>query len=370
MRFGILQEAVTPPGVTHQRRYQEVIREVQAMEDAGFDFWGTSEQHFIGDQATVSAPEVLYGAVASVTSVIRIRHMVVLLPFAFNHPIRVAERIATLDCVSNGRAELGVGRANTFLQLEGFGVDPRNARSEMLESLEVVAKALTQETFSHESERLSIPPRELCPRAVQFPHPPISSAVTSMEMAQICGEKGIGLMFGETFLGWDYLKEGLENYQKGLAKTKPVTGHVNDTVGVVSFSAYCAETLEEAKEVGGQDALQFLKGTSHVYGQLASKSEDYAYMERVKELKKYGDDVDFLRESTSSVLLGTPDDFIERVRLLEKMGAQEVIWRIEGGGHAGTLKAIDLLGRYVIPEFKSPHAVVRARGGRLRGPIP
>lgn len=369
MRFGLIQEGVTPIGTTHHRRYKELIREVQVAEDAGFDFWGTSEQHFIGDQASVSAPEVLFGAVAAVTSKINIRHMIVLLPFNFNHPVRVAERIATLDIVSDGRAQLGIGRANTFLELEGFGVDPRNARPEMLEALEVIAKALTQETFSHDGELIKVPPRQLVPRAVQYPHPPIFAAATSMEMTRICGDKGIGAMFSDTFLGWEYLQEGIENYRKAQTQSHPVTGHMNDSLGVASFSAFCAETDAEAREIGGDDAFRFLRAVSHVYGQLADKSEDYAYMRRVKELKKFGGDLDFLKSTTSTVLLGTPDDFIERVKKLEQMGVQEVIWRIEGGGHENICKSLQLIGKYVIPEFKNPASIVRARGP-FEGGIP
>ena len=110
MRFGFLSECETPEGTTHHRRYWEVMDEVILAEEMGFDFFGTSEQHFLVGLATVSAPEVFYPAIAMRTSRIRLRHMVVILPFPFNHPIRVAERLATLDIVSNGRAEFGTGQ--------------------------------------------------------------------------------------------------------------------------------------------------------------------------------------------------------------------------------------------------------------------
>ncbi len=369
MKFGMTQEALTSVGSNHYRRYHEVVREVQAAEAAGFDFWGTSEQHFVSPHATVTAPEVLYGYVAAHTNRIRIRHMVVLLPFAFNHPIRVAERIATLDIVSRGRAELGIGRSNQLLQLEGFGVDPKESRAELIEALDVIGKALTQKRFSHEGPKLSIPPRELSPRAVQVPHPPLSGAGTSHEMARLCGEKGIGLMFADTFLGWDYLKDGIDEYRKGLSQVQPVTGHVNDTLAICAFSAHCSESIEEAKRVGGVDAFRFLRGVSHIYSILSEQSDDYAYMSQVKELKDHGQDIDFLREKTSSIVVGTPDDFIERVRKCQELGAEEVIWRIEGAGHEETMKTIDLIGRYVIPEFKNPDSIIREMG-HLRGPIP
>ena len=135
-----------------------MIDEVVLAEEMGFDFFGTSEQHFLVDLATVSAPEVFYPAIAMRTSRIRLRHMVVLLPFPFNHPIRVAERLATLDIVSNGRAEFGTGRANTLVQIDGFACPLDETRERWEEALEVVMKAFKDDPFSHEGKYFKIPP--------------------------------------------------------------------------------------------------------------------------------------------------------------------------------------------------------------------
>ena len=257
----------------------------------------------------------------------------------------------------------------TGLPVHSLYGDVRKPTPEMLEGIDVVAKALSQETFSHEGPKLSIPPRRLSPRAVQVPHPPFYAACTSMEMAEICGQKGIGLMFGDTGLGWEYMTEGFESYRKGIAQTHPVSGHLNDSMGFISFSVCCRKTREEAKAVGGNDALQFLRGVSHVYTELSKKSDDYAYMAEIKRLKQYGKDLDYLMEATPSILLGSPDDLIERCKMLEKQGVQEVIWRIENEEHEETLKSLDLIGRYVIPEFKTPGAVTRDTGV-LPGTVP
>ena len=119
MKFGFLSEAETAPGTTHYRRYMEVVDEAILAEEMGWDFFGTSEQHFISPVACVSAPETFYPFIAAKTSKIKLRHMVVLLPFPFNHPIRVAERLATLDIVSNGRAEFGTGARIRCLRSTG-----------------------------------------------------------------------------------------------------------------------------------------------------------------------------------------------------------------------------------------------------------
>lgn len=181
MRFMVATEAETPLGTTHHRRYKEVLEEAKFAEEMGFHTWGTSEQHFMSPVSCISAPEVLYGTVAAITSRIRIRHAIVLLPFAFNHPLRVAERIATLDIVSDGRAELGVGRGNHLTQLNAFGGDAEQTRPEMVEAVEIIQKALSRPSFSHHGKLMNIPEVSLCPRPVQQPFPPMFMVATSLE---------------------------------------------------------------------------------------------------------------------------------------------------------------------------------------------
>ena len=201
MRFGFLSECETPEGTTHHRRYWEVMDEVILAEEMGFDFFGTSEQHFLVGLATVSAPEVFYPAIAMRTSRIRLRHMVVILPFPFNHPIRVAERLATLDIVSNGRAEFGTGRANTLVQLEGFACPLDETRARWEEALEIVLKAFKDDPFSHQGQYFQIPPRSLTPKPVQDPHPPRLYGCPITGLARNCGQQGhwcpvVGYVYG------------------------------------------------------------------------------------------------------------------------------------------------------------------------------
>ena len=120
--------------------------------------------------------------------------MVTLLLFAFNHPFRVAEHLATLDIMSTGRAELYVGRGNSTLELDGFTVSATENRAQMWEALEIIDKAMSQEEFEHHSELMDIPLRTLVPKALQVPHPPIGTVSTSVESSRLAGERGIGVM--------------------------------------------------------------------------------------------------------------------------------------------------------------------------------
>lgn len=365
MRFGLLQEAETDMRTTHHQRYKEVVREVQYAEEMDFDYWGTSEQHFVSPLACVTAPEVLYAYVAAKTSRIKLRHMVTLLPFNFNHPLRVAERISTLDVVSDGRAELGVGRANHLWQLDAFGIKATETRAQSLEAMEVIDKALSLDEFEHEGPGLRIPKRRLSPRPYQHPRPPMYVIATSVESHTIAGERGYGVISCDNWRGWDHLQEQVSHYRKALAAAKPTvpSNGVLDSMGCCALTGYCAETFEEAKEVAGPIAYGFFNDVlEYLYLPLAASSPDYAYFRKIAEDLadiRARRDLDALIDRSPTILLGTPDQLIEKIKRLEKMGFHEVVMRIDGMGHEKILKALRLMGRYVIPEFKRPNSVIR-----------
>lgn len=362
LSWGLLQEAETPLGTSHYHRYKEMIKEVQFAEEMGFDFWGGSEQHGLSPIATVSAPDTLYAYIAAHTSRINLMHQVVLLNHLINHPLRVAERIATLDIVSDGRTILGVGRGNNPYTNEWFGVDAKTSRAEMLEALEVIGKALTHDEFEHQGERLNIPKMSLTPRPYQHPHPRITMLGTSIESQRLAGEMGLGMMNFDNWLGWEDLKEKANTYKEAIQNpTRQVSGAVFNQMTNAAITAYCAETREEAKEVAGPIAMSYLGAISELtYKKLAQESSDYAYMARTgEELQDIiaNNDLDGLMEHTPSILIGTPDDFIERGRQLESLGYDGISLRMEGMGHERTMRSMELIGRHVIPYFQAPNSL-------------
>ncbi|MGD9765496.1 MAG: LLM class flavin-dependent oxidoreductase [Candidatus Binatia bacterium] len=359
MRFGLLQECETPPGTTHHRRYHEVMDEAVWAEDNGFDFWGTSEQHFLVHFSTVSAPETFYPAVAMRTKRLRLRHMVVLLPFPFNHPIRVAERAATLDIVSNGRVELGTGRANTLLQIDGFQVPIDETRARWEEGLEIVVKAFLHDPFSHEGRYFKIPPRSLTPKGVQQPHPPLFMVVQSTESHEVAGRKGLGAISWDMYMGREYWRDCIAAYRQGMRAGTPISELVTNSIGMTALHAAIAETTDEAVAIGGPSTLGFAGWViEELYPALGKRSSTYAYTLSLEKLRSHAHDLDWLRKQTPSIILGDPDYWVARLKEYAEMGADEVIIRLDGQPHASIMKQIELLGKYVIPKFKTPRSVV------------
>lgn len=220
MRFIFHTSASCTDGTPQRERYRQVIDEAIYAEDSGFDVISFGEQHFNTDRATqVSCPEMMSSAIAARTSTIRLRWSSVVL-LAFNHPIRVAERIATLDLISNGRAEVATARSNHAPTMAAFQIDPHDTRAQWRESLDVIIAALTQDPFQHSGDHWTIPPTKLVPHAVQEPHPPLYYASTSVEGLTIAGSLGLGALSGNTLPGgWDTSQSALRPTM--LPSTRP-----------------------------------------------------------------------------------------------------------------------------------------------------
>ena len=343
----MLQEGEVSPTQTYAERYHEIIAEAVLADRLGFSTFGTSEQHFSPPRFTVSAPEVLYAAIAAQTSQIKLRTMASVL-LAWNHPVLVAERLATLDIVSSGRAEICTARSNNLHTLEAFGVDPAETKAQWAESMELLVKAISQETVEHHGRFWDFPELEIVPRPVQTPHPPISVAASSVGSHVTAGERGLGAICFENYFGFDYLQRCIDGYAQGLATGGQIAPARNEQLGLYVATAFCAETREEAKRVARDVALGYFQFIVDLYVPLAKRA-GYEYMDEVATIVEHAGDLDFLVTQTPSVMIGTPEDFVQRLRELEERGVHEVLLRVDGFGHEHNLRALELIGREVIP---------------------
>ena len=150
MKFGMMYEIQIPephtPNIV-QNTYKQVFAQVMLAEEMGFEYFWTVEHHFLTEFSYCPAPEVLYGAISQRTKTIRIGHAVALLPPQYNHPIRVAERAAVLDLLSDGRVELGTGRSTTLIEMEGFGIDPEETKPMWEEAVSIIPRMWLEDSF-------------------------------------------------------------------------------------------------------------------------------------------------------------------------------------------------------------------------------
>ncbi|WP_280435492.1 LLM class flavin-dependent oxidoreductase [Nocardia carnea] len=356
MRFIFMSEGETAPGHTYEHRYRELVEEVLLAEEVGFDAFGTSEQHVAIGTATTSAPEVIYPYLMALTSRIRFIHLVTLLPTRINHALRVAERLATEDILSNGRVELGVGRGNTTLALRAFEVSPAENKAQQIEGLEVIRRALHNDVFSYVGEHYKIPPRSLVPKGIQAPYPPIHMATGSPESVRTAAELGVGAIVGGFYLGFDFIENMLRIYDEALVGATHTYPLQAQKLVAVAGGMHCAETRDEAVRWARQ-LTETVALSTDAYERLSKLSADYQYMGAVKHVD-FGDERYMLQDS-AGFIVGDPDDCVAQVQRYADLGADALVMRIDGLPHSELMKSIELFGKYVIPKFKNPRTVVR-----------
>ena len=192
LRFGITGGIPDLPGKTHAELYRDTITMVKAAEDAGFDNAWFTEHHF-SKHGLDSAVLTMMAALARETSRIRLGTSVSVLPFW--NPVRLAEEVAVVDILSDGRFEFGMGSGYRLHEFTGLGVDPDQRVSRYLESLAIIEKVFRGEPCKHAGEHYHIDCRGLRPLPVQRPHPPIWATGAGEPGIRWIGERGGGWMF-------------------------------------------------------------------------------------------------------------------------------------------------------------------------------
>ena len=356
MKFGLMYEIQIPephyPGL-EKERYDQVLAQVDLADEVGFDYFWTVEHHFLTEFSHCPAPEVLYGAVSQRTKRIRIGHAVVLLPHQYNHPVRVAERAAVLDILSNGRVDLGTGRSTTLIEMDGFEVNPEETRAQWEEAISIIPKMWTEDPFSHEGQFFTIPPRSVIPKPVQSPHPPLWVACSQPESFRNAGEMGLGVLCFN-LAGHAELKKRVDLYREGLEHANPVGSFVNDQVAALCV-IHVGEDDEEARRVAAPEGAWFVNFAEKLYAPWQGRAVPDSYKFSVnavqtERIKMTADD----HLASGAFAMGNPDTVIEVIKGYQDVGVDQILCFMQMGGlsHTKTMDSIKLFGRHVIPHFK------------------
>ena len=222
---------------------------------------------------------------------------------------------------------------------------------------------MRNDTFSHDGKYWGvIPERSLTPKGVQEPHPPLYKISQGTDSAIGAARNVLGMITSDLYLGWDTLEEYLKAYWSvPESEIDPIGAYAVRSAASSVMTAYCAETNEDALRRAEKNLLRFAQMIiNDVYVQLAERSEaEYGGFSRFRELRDHAHDAKFLRDSTPTILVGDPDYCIEQISRHVALGADEIVLRIDGDTHEELMRNIEWFGRYVIPHFKNPSAVVR-----------
>lgn len=358
-QFGLFYEIPVPRPWGERSEYtayHDVIAQAVRGEEMGFSHFWTVEHHFLSEFSHCSAPEVLYGAIAAKTKRIKIGHGVRLLPFPYNHPIRVAEMAGALDIICDGRLEFGTGRSSTRDELEGFGIDPLATRDLWQEALDVVVGAWTNDVFEWNGKYFTVPPRRVHPKPIQKPHPPLWMATSSPQGHEVAGRAGVGLLSFTIGVPPSELAVRIGLYKDGLKQAKPAGKFINSRAATFTM-VHCAETNAEARKNAAASVLWYFKRSIELIGSVAAWQEgrelgSYDYLRAIKDLNLEGVSFDMLDEM-DAVIVGDPARCVEKARKYFAAGCDQILCLMQPHSIPAdkVMRSIELFGEHVIPAF-------------------
>ena len=343
-----------------QQAYWEALEQIERADEAGFNIVWMVEHHFRVERSHCSGPEVFLGAAAMRTKNIRMGHGVVLLPKPFNHPVRVAERAAVLDILSNGRVELATGRSTPYEQ-DGFDVPFAESREMWEEAIRMLPEIWTQDTFSHEGKYWKVRERAVLPKPVQEPHPALWVAASSDRQLPQGGRERPGgaesvdpRAAGEA--GGAH-RDLPRRHQAGQAHRK----FVNNRLAAYTL-VHCAETNAKAIENGGMKACHWwyqhlaevtlkweapiMKAQAEASGDVTAIGGVQARLEDMERQARGEFDVgEYDRQNM--VVVGDPDTILRKLESYEEIDVDNLICLMQFGGikHPDIVKSIELMGQ-------------------------
>lgn len=245
MQFGIFLEEMRR-GLTEAAAFGEAFRLVDLAEASGVDGVWLGEMHFNPTRSVLSAPLVVASAIAARTRRLRVGTAVQLLPLS--NPIRIAEEVATVDHVSEGRFDFGIGRSGSTRAYDGYGIPYTESQGRFREALEIIREAWKGEPFSYAGAFHRVEKAVVAPRPYQRPHPPIRMAASSPETFPLVAGLGLSLFVG--LRGMDIPELGL--HLDAYRRAWHAAGHAGEGSVYLRIPVYAgltgAAALEEPHE--------------------------------------------------------------------------------------------------------------------------
>ena len=349
MEFGSFMEFHVRPGRPEAEAFGESFDHVLQAEAQGLDGVWLAETHFAPERSLLSAPLIVASAIAGATKRLRIGTAVHLLPLG--NPLRIAEEVATLDHVCNGRLEFGIGRSSAPGSYEGYGVFYGESKDRLFESLDVILAAFTQERFSHDGQFYHYDNVCLSPKPLQRPHPPVRVAATTDDSFAQLGEMGLPIFIGLRTSGVPKVREQVRVYKQAWNDA----GHAAEPDISLRVPLYVAET--EAAAMSSPEA-SFMRQFQRLGGQLASSvtAAGADQLESREERARLLGAPDWPQVVRERVAVGTPAMVIDRINeLREELSVNTIVGEFNAGERIPreqVASSLRLFCEQVIPAFR------------------
>ncbi len=363
MKFGIfyeLQLARPWEPDSEWALYHNALQQLELADSLGYDHAWVVEHHFLEEYSHSSAPEVFLGAASQRTKRIRLGHGIIQL--TTNHPAKVAERVAALDIVSNGRVEFGMGESASITELEPFEIPFEEKRDIWEDAVRCLIPMFGDGGVSYRGPRFVFPLRNVLPKPRQKPHPPLWIACSQLDTIAYAGRRGLGAL-GFQFVSADAAHAWVHAYYNAFTKRlEPLTDYrLNPNIALVSLFM-CAETDEEAR--ARADGATFFQFCLRFYS--ASRDRRRPGPGEIDMWQEYSNwkraNPEAAETALRGGLIGSPDTIRRKLRKFETSNIDQVILLTQAGrnSHEDICDSLELFAREVMPEF---HANVPAHEG-------
>ena len=349
MEFGLFVEFPSNDHTTQAQIFRDSMALIDAAEESGSEGVWLAEYHFDPGRSVLSAPVTVAGAVAARTEKVKIGLAVHVLPL--RNPVQIAEEIATLDHLSEGRLDFGIGRSAFPRIYQGYGFDYTESRDRFDECLEIILKSWTAERFSFKGDFYQYDDLCVVPKPLQKPHPPIRIGATSADTFELVGRMGYPIFINPsrvtTLLD---LKPMVAEFRVAREKAG-YTGTVD--VGL-RLPVYVAETKEKAYSEPKQSTMFQMERLIRVITESVGQSGISIGDDRAAQAKRL-QGMSYEDVLANTVVYGTPESVLERLQeLQEELGINQVIYEVNFGCNVPLehqIKSVQLLNEKVVPKL-------------------
>ncbi len=348
MRFGLHFLLSCAPSQTPAQRLRDTIEQAAHGQALGFESVWPVEQHFHQALSVMPCPTLLLAAIAERTKTLRLGTGITQLPLA--HPLRVAEEIATLDVLSGGRVEFGVGRGANPTHFAGYGVSAAESRERLAEGLELLRRAWTNERFSFAGRFFQVDDVSLAPLPMQRPHPPIHVAANGADTAAWAGQAGYSALFATNINPLPRLRQLIETYRGArIAAGKPAATP-DDVTLLIPF--YVGDSLEQVRRELEPSITHYAELVASLAAHTLARggqAERQALMPVLEQLRK----LTFDQVYDAIGILGTPEHCIARIEHIRRefRPGRVIAWFNFGGlvPHRQVMRSMERFAKFVLP---------------------
>ena len=306
MRYGLFYLPSSLPATRTEgaERFRTIIDQVAYGEESGFESVWLAEHHFHAFAGIFSAPTVIGAAIAQRTKSMRIGTAVLLLPY--HNPLRVAEDYATLDCLSNGRLEFGIGHGFVKWEALTFGIPLEELRDRFKENLDVVLKAWSEPKLNYKGRFYDYNDVQVWPLPLQDPYPTVwMAATTSVESFELSGRCGFHMMLIPFLNEVEELRKKMQAY----FSAREAAGYDRSTARVLGvYHAYIGESSTEARAAAAHGLAEYNSAARAAHSLTPGMADPESYRSHEKHREQmrvltFDQLVDQCR-----VLVGTPEE--------------------------------------------------------------